>query len=125
MDFTNENGNIINNNDSGIYDFDLKTLGGKYENSFPLSFKRNPLNKTVFYSQLSNNSLISFSMREGSIQVQNKIEDAHGKRINEIFEDENVLYSCSNDSSVKLWDLNTNKLIKSFKSYLFHSLSIY
>lgn len=43
-------------------------------------------------------------------------ENKHTKRINDIFIDENVLYTCSNDASCRLYDLKTNKLIKSFKS---------
>ena len=106
------------NNNSGIYDFDIKSLGPKFENSFPLSFQRSPFNQSIFFSQLSNNSIIGFSIEKMSILFQNSLEDYHTKRINEIFVDDNVLYSCSNDSSVKLWDLNSNKLIKTFRSFL-------
>jgi len=81
-----------------------------------MSLQRNPMNQSFFHSQLSNNALFSFSIGEGAIKSESLINQAHEKRINEIFVDENVLYSCSNDSTVKLWDLNTNKMIKSFKS---------
>ena len=96
-----------------VYDFYLQTLGEKYQNTFPLSFHQK--NK-AFFSQLTNNSIISYVFDQGALQIINMIDDIHEKRINEIFVDENVLFSCSNDSTIKLWDLNTNKLIKAFKS---------
>lgn len=106
-------------NNSGIYDFYLKSLGHKFENSFPLSFHRHTLNESIFFSQLSNNSIIGFSVEKMSVLIQSSLENFHSKRINEIFVDENVLYSCSNDSSVKIWDLNSNKIIKTFKSFVY------
>ena len=40
----------------------------------------------------------------------------HKKRINDILIDSNVLISCSNDKTVKLFDLSANKPIKSFNT---------
>lgn len=109
-----------------IYDFYLQTLGEKYQSAFPLSFYRDQIRKSCFFSQLTNNSIISFDLDQGSLQITGIFEDSHDKRINEIFVEENVLFSCSNDSNVKLWDLNTNKLIKSFKSVtLFRYFSLF
>lgn len=99
-----------------IYDFYLQSLGDKYQSAFPLSFYREQRTNSCFFSQLTNNSIISFNLDQGSLQITGIVEDPHEKRINEIFVEENVLFSCSNDSTVKLWDLNANKPIKTFKS---------
>lgn len=101
--------------DSILCDFSLKSINESFSNTFSMSIKQNPQNPSYFHSQLSNNSLISLSVGEG-IKAEAIIDNAHDKRINEIFADENVIYSCSNDCSVKMWDMNSNKLIKAFKS---------
>jgi WD40 repeat protein len=43
------------------------------------------------------------------------MEDMHKKRINDIVIEDKVLFSCSNDGSVKIFDLNSNKQIKKFQ----------
>lgn len=44
-----------------------------------------------------------------------KLDKCHDKRINEILISDNVLYTCSNDFTVKLWDIRDNfKLIHKF-----------
>lgn len=111
----------MNSLTSGVFglslnDFYLETIGEKYCNAFPLSIHSYNLKNSCFFSQLTNNSVISYTIEKGSIEILNLIDNLHDKRINEIFVDENVLFSCSNDCTVKLWDLNSNKLIKAFKS---------
>ena len=46
----------------------------------------------------------------------NLYENFHKKRINEVLAEGPVLYSCSNDGSVVLFDLNANRLIKKFQT---------
>ena len=100
-------------------DFSINSLGEAYSNSFALSFQKSPLKTNDFYMNLSNNSIIGLSIENGgSMRLLNKLENVHDKRINEILiDDNNVLYSCSNDFTVKLFDLNSNKPIKVFKSF--------
>lgn len=44
----------------------------------------------------------------------NLFEDMHKKRIYEIFAQDKILYSCSGDGTAKIFDMNSNKLIKKF-----------
>ena len=100
----------------------LNELGNIYEASFPLSFF--PLDKEpLVFSALSNNYIIGFDYGKGGMNIICSLKN-HERRINEIFIYENVLYSCSNDSTVCVWDLNSNKLIRTFKSRLIHIFEV-
>lgn len=100
--------------DQKISSLELSTLGENYKNTFPFSFFIQPETNFLF-SSLSNNYISIFDLNKGNFNLINSIMP-HTKRINEIFVQENVLFSCSNDFTVTLWDLNSNKLIKNFKS---------
>lgn len=45
-----------------------------------------------------------------------RFENVHRKRINEIRMEGSVLYSCSNDGAVRLFDVKGNRLIKQFNT---------
>lgn len=95
----------------------LNDLGNIYETSFPLSFF-NFDKEPLIFSALSNNYIIGLDYGKGGLNLICSLKN-HERRINEMFIYENVLYSCSNDSTICIWDLNSNKLIKTFKSSLF------
>lgn len=97
------------------------TSGLRYtlENSnagFPFQICFSDLHPNIFASSFSNNSVAFFDVGKGSLIRSFSLEGLHEKRINEIFIDESVLFSASNDGSVKLTDIRENKLIKTFKS---------
>jgi len=46
--------------------------------------------------------------------MHDRHENVHKKRINEVFIENSILYSCSNDGSVRLFDIKSNKIIKRF-----------
>ena len=78
---------------------------------------------TTQYNYLSFRQLVTtinfynliFNFLYKGISLLNKLENCHEKRINEIMVDENILYTCSNDFTVKLWDIRNNfQLIHKF-----------
>ena len=61
----------------------------------------------------TNNHIYLLSQELKELQVMNH---HHQKRINDILISEDILFSCSNDGRVKLFDLKSNSLIHEFKS---------
>jgi WD40 repeat protein len=74
-------------------------------------------------SALSDYSLLVVDLN--TMKSIKHIPNAHKKRINDIHATENLLYSCSNDGTVKVWDIKGEKKpIAEFKGiiYTFHIL---
>jgi len=83
---------------------------------YVLKFELNDKQNTIF-GALSTYEVAYFTLSSaGVVTYGGLIDTKHSKRINDIFVDEDVLYTCSNDNSCHLFDLKGNKLIKSFKS---------
>lgn len=64
---------------------------------------------------LSNLSIGVYQITPSGLNEVKIIKNAHEKRINDIVLHNNILYSCSNDSAIKIWDLSNYSTIKSFK----------
>jgi len=83
---------------------------------YVLKFELNDKQNTIF-GALSTYEVAYFTLNSAGVVTYGGLLDTkHNKRINDIFVDEDVLYTCSNDNSCHLFDLKGNKLIKSFKS---------
>ncbi|EAR88171.2 WD domain, G-beta repeat protein (macronuclear) [Tetrahymena thermophila SB210] len=72
--------------------------------------------KNYIFCALSNFEIGYFTLaQDGYVKFGGMMgENKHTKRINDIFINENVLYTCSNDKQCRLYDLKANKLIKAF-----------
>ena len=70
--------------------------------NYPITSKLHDNNQYLI-SALSNYGLSILDVN--SFKIIGNIPLAHEKRINDIFIDENCIYTCSNDGTIKLWDL--------------------
>jgi len=61
---------------------------------------------SILASALSDCSILCLDLN--TMKSVCHIPDAHAKRINEVFWNENWLYTCSNDGSIKVWDVRSN-----------------
>lgn len=69
----------------------------------------------IILSALSDYSLLFLDAN--TMKSINHIPEAHMKRINGLHFSENVLYTCSNDGSIKVWDIKAgNSPVAQFKS---------
>ena len=62
--------------------------------------------QSILAAALSDCSILCLDLN--TMQSVCHIPDAHDKRINEVFWNENRLYTCSNDGSIKIWDARSN-----------------
>lgn len=61
----------------------------------------------ILLASLSDYSILCLDIN--TMKCLQHIPQAHGKRINDLCVNENMLYTCSNDGTVKVWDLKSNK----------------
>jgi len=61
---------------------------------------------SILISALSDCSLLCLDLN--TMKSVSNIPQAHAKRINEVFWNEKMLYTCSNDGSLKVWDIRSD-----------------
>lgn len=62
---------------------------------------------SILVSALSDCSILCLDLN--TMKSVAHIPQAHAKRINEVFWNEKSLYTCSNDGSLKVWDIRSDK----------------
>jgi len=61
----------------------------------------------ILLASLSDCSILCLDLN--TMKCLKHIPQAHGKRINDLCVNENILYTCSNDGTLKVWDLKSDK----------------
>ncbi|KRW99756.1 WD40-repeat-containing domain [Pseudocohnilembus persalinus] len=86
----------------------------KYEISWPLNFILSP-DKQLAYMAMSDRNINIYQIHNQGITQVGEIKQAHEKKINQLIIEDNMLFSCSNDGTVKIWDASNYKQIDSLK----------